>query len=759
MANFLKKTLSFFSIAAISTIISSSVVSCGMSLDYLMNREIDPEVYRDTYNYNISSWNTAHTMQATDAIVLSNTFETILSTDQYGRIYGALAESEYGAENATKKDAIYNYVGIHNDDFSEWEYKFRKENYWTSWDGKKVREVLPSDILKAAKYALIPSNASDVSSLYTSFIIGADEIFSEIKKLIDTNENVTQNEINAVFDRYVNEGKFGIIVDDKKGTVKFKLKQKAPFFESLLTYSVFSPIFDETKSDIKNFTDTAYNGAYLPKQINANGKMILEANPNYVLHDGVNIKRIEFDYLDGASSSRNRTLFESGSISGFNLNADDLKGWTDYVGDKYENPKFEGVYSTKSVEMAGTFVLFFNYFNRNLSDASRGEKEQKRALNATKLLQSFDVRAFLSTNLDRSRMVRYFSKTIDEENKPSKMIRNVYTGLSVAQDPNQENKDYTEFVSDYFNSKTSNKEKDALKDGNDPLLNKSKDLEIQKDKDELLNSINEYIKTNNITSSRSDGKIELSFALSPTTSNSLNPYVNFMVKAFNNIENNPIYIKTWTPTSTDDYRGVGQEGRTDLFISGWSPDYKDPSTYLETLLLDGAYRGYTGVGRLFAENKANDNKYEKIPNTDYYINKAVKTTDSFDILKKMLEFREQNDANNQEVDITKRYEGYAKQEYEYFYKNFFMLTLYTKAMPINYTVNYIQPFSRSYESFGTGQYKFYKAYQNKKLLNRSQIEEFMKKYNSALEEVNKDWNSCRYGPEWKNSNENNNCLK
>ncbi|AKU79488.1 ABC transporter substrate-binding protein [Spiroplasma turonicum] len=762
MSRVFKKVLSFFSLSAISSIVASSTISCGISLDYLMNREIDETVYKDTYSYNVSSWNTAHTMQSSDSIFLANTFETLLSSDQYGRLYGALVESEYGANNHDNKNNIYNYVGVHNDDYTKWTYKFRENLNWVSADGEVGRKILPSDILKAAKYALIPGNASDVSSLYTSFIVGAEDIFDKIGEL-ETNSNTTQSDIDEVFNDAIENKKFGIIPDDNNNTVTFELIQKAPFFESLLTYSVFSPIYDETKSDIKNYKDTYFSGAYLPKQVNPNGKVILEKNENYVLKDDVHIKRLEFDYLEGASSSRTRTLFESGSTNGFILSADDLKGWTDYVGDNYENPIFEGTYSTKSVELAGTFVLFYNYYNRNLNDASKGVEEQKRALNATKLLQSRDVRAFLSTSLDRSKMVRYYSKTIDEVGKPSKMIRNVYTGLGVSQDPTNDNKDYTKFVSDVYDERTNTiKESEdnySLKDGNDPLLDNSKKL-IKKDRSELINSINKFISENNIASNRDDGKIELTLTLSPVTSNSMNPYINFMIKGFNSIENNPIFIKTTTPTSTDDYRGIGQEGRTDLFMSGWSPDYKDPSTYLDTLLINGAYKGYIGTTRIFDKTKSNDSNYEQLNGSEYYINKKIITTESNSMFEEYKNFETQNSENNQEVVITKRLEGFAKQEYDYFYKNFFMLPLYTKAMPIQYIVNYIQPYSRSYESFGTAQFKFYKAYQNKKLLNKEQIKEFMEKYNQALNKVNKDWNSCRYGAEWNDgNNENNNCLK
>ncbi|ASP28016.1 oligopeptide ABC transporter substrate-binding protein [Spiroplasma corruscae] len=769
MHRIFKKLISLFSLVGVTTIVASSTISCGISLDYLMNRETDVDVYKDTYSYNVTSWNTAHTMQAQDAIILANTFETLLSTDQYGRIYGALVESEYGANESNKLDqnsnSNYNYVGVHNGDYTEWTYKFRDNLYWTASDGTKGRKILPSDVIRAARYALIPGNGSDVSSLYTSFIQGAQEIFDETAEL-ENKDGVTQEEINNVFNKYYNSNKFGIIPNDDANTIKFKLSQGSPFFESLLTYSVFSPIYDETKSDMKNYNDTYFDGAYLPKQVNPNSKIVLEANPNYVLKDDVNIKRLEFNYLEGASSSRTRTLFESNSTSGFILSADDLKGWNDYIGSDYNNPRFEGAYATKSVELAGTFVMFYNYYNRNLNDASRGVIEQKRALNASRLLQSTDVRAFLSTSLDRSKAVRYLSKTIDEVGKPSKMIRNVFTGYSVAQDPSNNNKDYTRFVSDVFDNETNTSGKNSsgessgeytLQDGNDPLLNNSKKI-MHKDRNELINSINKFIKDNNIESIRSDNRIELSLALSPSTSNSFNPYINFMIKDFNNIENNPLYIKTWTPSSNDDYRGIGQEGRTDLFLSGWSPDYKDPSTFLDTLTFNGSYKGYINTNKVFDKSKANDKDYQEINNSGYYIRNSLKTTSSVEMFTGLNEFETLNAINSKIVDsITRRYEEYAKQEYNYFYKYFFMLPLYTKAMPIQYVVNYIQPYSRSYEAFGTGQYKFYKAYQNKKLLNKAELEDFMKKFKVAQEKVDKDWNSCRFGAEWSNGNDN--CLQ
>ncbi|QHX36855.1 ABC transporter substrate-binding protein [Spiroplasma sp. BIUS-1] len=744
MSVWYKKTLGLLGLGLATTLVSSSVVSCGVaSFDAILNRVVNDKVYKANYTMNVSSWNTAHSMQAEDSRIWANTFDTFLSTDQYGRIYGSLAVSEYGQDMNKLKEG-YSYVGNHSNDFKTWTYAVRPMN-WVDTNGKVVignkPDIVYDGVIEAAIYALNPNNNSDVSELWVSFIDGAEhvqELFSEGKD---------QEAIN-----FIKSDRFGIQKGEKweeYDTVKFNLTKSASYFESLLTYSVFSPIQDSKKGVLNDYTKALYNGAYYVQQAPQNGKIILKKNEEYALKDSTKIETLEYNYLDGASAAKERTLFESGSTSFFELKSDDLKGWNRYIGkgeESYENPNFGSAYQMESPDKAGSFMLVYNYFNANITNGALPKDEQERALSASKLLQSKAARAYISTTIDRTEMVRYFSKTIDEPGKPSQMLRNTYTGVGVSA---HEGKDYTEYVADKYNEKVNSnqntqKDDNPLADGKDPYKGKSHELTGETQEQLRQDTLN-FIKENNIKTQKVKGykgdRVVLKLILSPSNNTSMNPYINMMMKAFNSVEGNPIYVETKTMSSTDEYRTEGSKGATDLFLSGWSPDYKDPSSFLETITLTGPYRGYNGTSRLF----------KKDTNGNYVLaNEKVKTGETDDLLKAMVDYSDgykEADKNKNEPD--ERYKAFAEQEFNYFYENFLALPLYTKAMPKVWQVSHLTPYTKSVEAFGTAQFKLYNVLIDSQLRSKEAYDKALKEFNENKALVKVDWTKNRQGAHWK----------
>ncbi|ALD66676.1 ABC transporter substrate-binding protein [Spiroplasma cantharicola] len=797
MSILFKKTLGLLGLGLTTTLVSSSVVSCGTSLKYLMDRAVSTDVFKSIYTSNVTSWNTAYSMQAEDARIWANSFDTFLSTDQYGRIYGSLVESEYGEEQNTS-DSNYSYVGDMKNEGQQWTYKTRPMT-WVNYQGKIVDQdgKVSSDqtktgegkasvidgVRQAAWFALNPKNGSDVASLWTSFIKGASDIQKNISKAqaeFEKSEKTPEDtaKLNAAIKEEKekiwsnNSDEFGITVSETTPELlTFDLTKKAPYFESLLTYSVFSPIFTADKGDIKDFTQAMYNASYYPTQANPNGKIILQKNEHYVLKDSTKINTLEFNYVDDASATKERILFESGSTTGFELKSDDLKGWKNYIGqgkEAYENPNFEGAYPIVSPDASGSFLLVYNFYNSEIDDNSLKPDDRDRALDASKLLQSIDARTFLSTALDRTDFVRYFSKTIDEVGQPSQMLRNTYTGYGVASNGA---KDYTQYVSDSYDeiiksnggSVTSSDADWSLKDGKDPYFNKSKDL-TNKNNDELIKNINEYITLNNIKKRKVKGKSEekviLKLILSPSNNNSLNPYLNMMFKKFNEIKNNPIFVQTKVLSSTDEYRTNGSRGATDLFVSGWSPDYKDPSSFLETMTLWGPYGAYNGTSRLF-KSKVSAVETNEVEGSDYNIttdrlyaksldNPSDENSATKDVLKAYETYS--NDFQKTDLEVAEsnqRFSEFAETETQLLYKDFLTLTLYTKAMPTVWTVNYLTPYTKSYEAFGTGQYKYYNVTINSKILGREQWKAAYKAYQDWKTIIAEDWYRNRHGAHWK----------
>ncbi|AUM62842.1 ABC transporter substrate-binding protein [Spiroplasma monobiae] len=751
MSVWYKKTLGILGLGLAATMVSSSVVSCGAaSFDAILNRVWDTSVYRANYTLNVSSWNTAHSMQAEDSRIWSNTYDTFLSTDQYGRIYGSLAVSEYGQQIAN--DEKYQYVGNHSPDSKEWTYAVREMN-WVDTRGNIViqnrENIVLEGVLNAAIYALNPNNNSDVSELWVSFIEGAEEAQNLFR---EGGESAAKARRFILGEETIDGRHFGITKGTKwdndgktYDTIKFNLTKSAPYFESLLTYSVFSPIYGDNIGVANDYTKALFNGAYYVQQAPQNGKIILKKNENYALKDSTNIETLEYNYLDGGSAAKERTLFESGSTSFFELKSDDLKGWNRYIGkgeESYENPNFGSQYQVDSPDKSASFMMVYNYSNANITNGAVGKAEQERALSASRLLQSKDARAYISTTIDRTEMARYFSKTIDEPGNPSQMLRNTYTGVGVAQDGS--GVDYTNYVGDIYKEKTGSVDENPLADGKDPYKGKGQEL-TKKSQEQLRLDTVKFIQDNNIKTQKVKGyngeRVVLKLILSPSNNTGMNPYINLMMKSFNSISNNPIYIQTQTMSSTDEYRTEGSKGSTDLFMSGWSPDYKDPSSFLETITLTGPYRGYNGTSRLLKTDSSGE----------YVLaNESLRTTATKELTEAFVGYSEgYKTADTEKTVPEERYKAFAEQEYNFFYENFLALPIYTRAMPKVWQVSYLTPYTKSVEAFGTAQFKLYNVLMDRQLRSREEYQKALEEFIKRDEEVKADWNTHRDAAHWR----------
>ncbi|AOG60456.1 oligopeptide ABC transporter substrate-binding protein [Spiroplasma helicoides] len=709
-----KRLLSALSAISAVGLTASSVVACGtFDLSKIINRVRSDEEYFTTYQYPVESWNSSYTFKAEDHKVLANTNATALGVDEYGRVYGDIF--------APNPDLSKSQVGESSDGGKTWKYSVRKNISWYKSDGTKAGDIKASDFEKAAEYILrAKTTGSQLVSLWSSFIVGAREIYlylsnynsvqgskgdgswtdakAAIKKGFSyktgTGSDEKVVEVKAV------EAGFGLIIGDDN-TVTYKLTKAAPYFESLLCYAVFSPLYvpeGEVKDVDKraDFTKGYYSGAYLPK-INDGNQIVLEKNENYWFKDMVSIKKITYVNASGGTSSKGRELFESGETSGFLVNNDDSQGWNRYVGSDIEKPVFDYVYDAPTSDALASFVLFFNMYH---SDIDGGEDTKKeRAVKASKLLQNQLARLLISTGIDRSVFVKYFSEKFDGGSTTSKMLRNVYTAPGVAADDT--GKDFSSYVEDAVKELANVKANDGsssinLSDGQDPLLGKAK-LYSGKEQSALMEELRTWMKAQGILSD-SQSYFELHLLQNPDQNQSLNPKINQMFERFNQIQNNPIHLVAVDAASKEDYQAKTNKGEFDLDISGWSPDYADPGTFLNTLRVEGDMNTYTGSAKIMEVLNDKGNKNYSALHTDV----------SDDFVKDYQEF----DKNVAKTDSTttdnkvERFKEFAQQEASYMYKDFFMMPFYIRSAPKNYSVSYVVPYSTNYAwSYGIAGFK------------------------------------------------------
>ncbi|PPE06718.1 ABC transporter substrate-binding protein [Mesoplasma corruscae] len=564
----------------------------------------------------------------------------------------------------------------------------------------------------------------------------------------------------------VSAGGYGLITNDETRSVEFKLKKEAPYFETLLTYIAFSPLAEEIVkggklADGQPSETGVYSGAYLPTKLDFTKEMIYEANPNYYFRNLTTITKQIYTNVAGASTSSEtaRLQFEKGEREAFGLSgatSGDKKGWAKYIGSDSENPIFPGVQVGRPIS-ASSEIIIYNYYNGYI-DNPNDEEHYDTALSASKLLQLPEARAFISTGIDRSRYIKQLSEEFDTPGTPSKNIINLYTSQTTATNAVDQNKDYVEYFHEQA-SQISGLDSNDFAQGGDAFLNQSK-AHVNKEQSELIDTIKEYIKINNLKTVESGeykGRVRIGFL------NGGDPYLNSMLDQFNSsIPNNPIYLELDKPVGDEGNARV-RASKWDIYTAGWLPDYADPYTYLSTTFIKGDYTDRFGGERILnklKEAKGDITKYPlaaKLPSSTYekaipegytIANNDTSTANQFatmfatsgegnkvteisrnapDSATQLLlaEFKAYED-NVKATDlgevhnITKRYNEFSKAEYDLLYKYFLILPLYNSAAYRSYSVNYIRNQSGSYATYGSSSDRTFLYKLNEKLWSRSQ---------------------------------------
>ncbi|AOG60460.1 oligopeptide ABC transporter substrate-binding protein [Spiroplasma helicoides] len=697
------------SLSAISglSLVSASVISCGFSLDKILNKEMPIDTYITTYKATPTSWNTAYTFEPINQNILANTSATSLGVDEYGRVYGDIYESNLNLSSDrvainedTKNDTVFTY-------------KIRDNAKWYKWDGGGETPITVDDFDTAAEFIMRSATTqSQVTTLWLNFIKGAKEINDYLKEHTDASWYEAKT--------HAGNGGFGLTFDKNKKTVTYTLNKSAPYFESLLCYAAFSPIHVDgdrkTMSNTGDFKVPYYSGAYLPKEVISQNSMVLEKNENYWFKDLVTIKKIKYLYTSTkATTSTDRELFEAGNLSGFLVNNGDNQGWDRYIGSDIYHPTFSHVYDTPVIDSVSTSSLFFNTYNTLIDTGS--EEEKQTAIKASKLLQNLNTRLWISTKLDRSVLIKYYSEKFDGGSDVSKMLRNVFTAPGVGID--SDGTDYYKYVEKQLQKTISSNSGNAetkidLSDGVDAYKDKAQ-MYTGKTDEEILKQLKEYMLKEKIITNESD-KFTLRVLLNPADNLTLNPKAINMYDRFNQIEGNPIQIKPVENVfEADQYVDLSNKGSFDLYNGNWWPDYADPGTFLNTLLVNGDNSYTTGTLRTF-DYDASQKKYS--------VKNIIKSSASDEYAKN---YQSYNDSiisiDQNESNIKKRYEKFAEQEANYLYKNFFLMPFYIRSAPKNYSVSYVVPYTTNYAfTYGSSALKDWSKILNNKVVSLEESE-------------------------------------
>ncbi|MBQ7603502.1 MAG: peptide ABC transporter substrate-binding protein, partial [Clostridia bacterium] len=530
-----------------------------------------------TYSFGYSSdpetYDTFMTSNAADSEVLINTYDGLIEYNNEGTLVGMLAK-EWGA----------------SDDGLTWTFKLREGVKWVDSTGAELGEVTSDDFLAGFQH-MLDDPEGGLSWLVEGIIAKASEYISG----------------EASFDEV------GVKAPDKY-TVEYHLEAPCSYFETMFGYSVFAPLlrsyftsqggtFGDGATAGTYGTDKdhiAYCGPYIITTAVSKNSFVFTKNESYWNKDKVLIDKITWVYNDGTNATQAYDDYTAGVIDACGLNSAALKKARDDKKDDY-------IYTTATDSTS--FPAFFNVYRRgyaNMNDETKGvstlSEDQKK--NANLAMASHNFRLALAMSFDRA---AFQAQSVGDELKYVSLVNSYTPGtfVSLPSDVtvsiNGTNKTYKagtwygqimqdQITADGYPMKVFDPSMEngvGSSSGFDGWYN------VEEARKYLANAI-EDLKASGLEVTtekpivleypyQEDGDVSTARAnvLKRTIEESLQGLVKIQLVAF---EQRVDYLYAGY------YFKTGSQANYNLStLSGWGPDYGDPSTYLDTMIKNGGY--------------------------------------------------------------------------------------------------------------------------------------------------------------------------
>ena len=224
-------------------------------------------------NRELESWNMLYTQQASDANVITNLWDGLLSFDCYGKVVPAIASS-----------------WEHNEDATVWTFHLRDDVDWVDCNGEVKAHLTSKDFLVGFEWVMNAiKNEANNTSMPNDTIVGAYEYYELTKEAGDAAADMTYEDMLAAG--------VGIEAPDDY-TLVFTCPSACPYFDTVAAYNSFYPVapalIEELGVDGFRSCDNTtmwYNGPYVVEEyIQGNTKSYIP-NPNY--YDAANVSRFE----------------------------------------------------------------------------------------------------------------------------------------------------------------------------------------------------------------------------------------------------------------------------------------------------------------------------------------------------------------------------------------------------------------------------------------------------------------------------------
>ena len=569
------KSSKLLALAGVTLLAAATLAACSGSSSNAKGEKTFSYIYEtdpDNLNY-------LTTGKAATANITSNVIDGLLENDRYGNFVPSMAE-----DWSVSKDGL------------TYTYTLRKDAKWYTSEGEEYAEVKAQDFVTGLKYAA--DKKSDGLYLVQESIKGLD---AYVKGEIT---DFSQVGIKAL-DDYI---------------VQYTLNKPESFWNSKTTMGVLAPVNEEFLNskgdDFAKGTDPSsilYNGPFLLKSIVAKSSVEFEKNPNYWDKDNVHLDKVKLSFWDGQDTNKPTEAFKDGSFTMARLfptsasYSETEKAFKDNI-----------VYTQQD---STTYLVGTNIDRQSYKYTSKTTDEEKTS--TKKALLNKDFRQAIAFGFDRTA----YASQVNGASGATKLLRNLFVPPTFVQ---ADGKNFGELVKEKLVTYGDEWSNVNLDDAQDGLYNPDKaKAEFAKAKVALQA---EGVKF----------PIHLDMPVDQTNTTKVQRVQSFKQSVEENLGSDNVVIDI-QQLQKDDVQNITYFAETaageDWDISdnvGWSPDYIDPSTYLDIIKPSVGENTKTYLGFDSGTNNA-----------------AAKQVGLEDYEKMVVE------AGEETTDVSKRYEKYA----------------------------------------------------------------------------------------------------
>lgn len=569
------KSSKLLALAGMTLLAAATLAACSGSSSNAKGEKTFSYIYEtdpDNLNY-------LTTGKAATANITSNVIDGLLENDRYGNFVPSMAE-----DWSVSKDGL------------TYTYTLRKDAKWYTSEGEEYAEVKAQDFVTGLKYAA--DKKSDGLYLVQESIKGLD---AYVKGEIT---DFSQVGIKALDDY----------------TVQYTLNKPESFWNSKTTMGVLAPVNEEFLNskgdDFAKGTDPSsilYNGPFLLKSIVAKSSVEFEKNPNYWDKDNVHLDKVKLSFWDGQDTNKPTEAFKDGSFTMARLFPTSAS-----YSETEKTFKDNIVYTQQD---STTYLVGTNIDRQSYKYTSKTTDEEKTS--TKKALLNKDFRQAIAFGFDRTA----YASQVNGASGATKLLRNLFVPPTFVQ---ADGKNFGELVKEKLVTYGDEWSNVNLDDAQDGLYSPDKaKAEFAKAKAALQA---EGVKF----------PIHLDMPVDQTNTTKVQRVQSFKQSVEENLGSDNVVIDI-QQLQKDDVQNITYFAETaageDWDISdnvGWSPDYIDPSTYLDIIKPSVGENTKTYLGFDSGTNNA-----------------AAKQVGLEDYEKMVVE------AGEETTDVSKRYEKYA----------------------------------------------------------------------------------------------------